>query len=69
MTEAPFVLARNGWAPFELEVDIEFQDWTRLKPIKGILHQLVFKPNGRYKIIQVAIDDIPGVKKKEKLED
>ena len=59
---------RRGWGTFELWVDIEFHDWTKLKPIKGIIHQLKWDPNGKWKVIQVPIDDIPipGLRKNEK---
>ena len=49
-------------------VDIEFHDWTKLKKIKGIVHQLKWDPNGKWKVIQVPIDDIPipGLRMNEK---
>ena len=59
LNEAPFQLARNGWGTFELEVDIHFHDWTKLKPIRGITHQLEWHPYGKWKVIQVAIDNLP----------
>jgi len=31
VTEAPFLLSRIGWGYFDVEMEIEFKEWTGLK--------------------------------------
>ena len=45
LKEAPFLLSRVAWGYFEIEVDIEFQDWTRLNTLK-LYHMLSFDGKG-----------------------
>ena len=56
VNDAPFTLTRNGWGPFEVEVDIEFQDWTKLPKMNRMSHQLEFHPDGKSRVLLVAID-------------
>ena len=34
VSEAPFLLARVGWGYFDIQMEIEFQDWTGMKNAK-----------------------------------
>ena len=56
LTDAPFTVTRNGWGEFEVEVDIEFQDWTKVPKMTRVSHQLEFHPNGKSRVFLVAIN-------------
>ena len=45
VSEAPFLLSRVGWGIFDVEMDIEFQPWTKLG-VMQLEHELCFTNKG-----------------------
>ena len=61
VSQAPFLLSRNGWGVFDVEFDVEFQPWTELGT-KKFIHELCFKDKGKTHtfIIDVDLDKDPS---------
>ena len=45
VSEAPFLLSRVGWGYFTIQMDIEFQAWTK-QPVMRLEHELCFDNKG-----------------------
>ena len=54
--EAPFLLARVGWGYFEIQMDVEFQEWTGM-PKAVLHHELCFEERGRTSSIIMEISE------------
>ena len=59
LTEAPFLLSRVGWGYFEIQMDIEFQEWTKLKTLR-MEHMLSFDNMGHTQSILLEITEKAG---------
>ena len=55
VTEAPFLLSRLGWGYFNVDFDVEFQDWTKLGTV-SMEHMLSFNNKGHTQSILLEVD-------------
>ena len=54
--QAPFLLARVGWGYFDIEMKVEFQKSTGMKPVK-LVHELNFDGNGKTQTFQMDVNE------------
>ena len=68
VNKAPFILSRIGYGYFTVEFDIEFQPWTKLPKIEGMLHELSFEKKGETQNVMVEVDEGSDIENKYSLE-
>ena len=51
----PFILSRIGWGYFTVELEVNFQSWTGLGPMK-LSHELCFDDKGKSNSFKVELD-------------
>ena len=61
LTQAPFLLARVGWGWFDIQMDVVFQEWTKIGKVR-LEHTLCFDGKGKTHSFDQDIDgDNKGV--------